>query len=110
MKKNTIETMIAYLNGQTVDTAALKNELTAELDKLTAKSRENAAERDAVAPIILDALSNFNVPVTEKELFAAVADKVPEGYTVNKMRWFLLHSDAVEKHDNGKNPNTYTRA
>ena len=107
MKKNTIETMISYLNGETVDTAALKNELTAELDRVTAKTRANTDLRASVTPFVLDALSD--TPQTAKEIFAAIADKVPADYTAAKVQYILLHTDGVVKHENGRSANTYTR-
>lgn len=108
MKKNTIETMIAYLNGQTIDTAALKDELTAELDRVTAKTRANSEIRNTVTPIVMDALSD--TPQTAKEIFAAIADKVPADYTAAKVQYILLHTDGVVKHENARSANTYTRA
>ena len=107
MKKSTIETMIAYLNGTPVDAAALMADLTAELDRVTAKSRANTELRNSITPIVMDALSD--TPQTAKEIFAAIADKVPADYTAAKVQYILLHTDGVVKHENVKGANTYTR-
>ena len=69
MKKNTLETMISYLNGSDVDTAALKAELEAELAKLTEKARANADLYAAAMPVVKAAMST--TPMTATEIFPA---------------------------------------
>ena len=81
MKKNTIETMIAYLDGaDDIDTAALRDELQGELDHLTAK-----------------------------EIYEACAADLPDDFTQNKVQYLRLHqlADKVKKDDSGKGANTY---
>lgn len=109
MKKATIETMIAYLNGADTDTAALKTELEAELSKLTEKARANADLYAAAIPVIRAAMSS--TPMTAKEIFAACENELPNGFTANKVQYCLLHKmDGVKIVDNGKNANGYTLA
>lgn len=107
MKKNTIETMIAYLNGADVDTAALRDELQGELDHMTAKARANADKYAAAAPIVLATMSDK--PMTAKEIYEACAADLPDDFTQNKVQYLLLHqlADKVKKDDSGKGANTY---
>lgn len=108
MKRNTIETMISYLNGSDVDTAALKTELETELAKMTEKARANADLYAAATPVVKAVMSA--TPMTAKEIFTACASELPEGFTANKVQYLLLHqlADVVKKHDNGKNANSYS--
>lgn len=108
MKRNTIENMIAYLNGSDTDTAALKAELEAELAKLTEKARANADLYAAATPVVKAVMSA--TPMTAKEIYAACENELPEGFTANKVQYLLLHqlADVVKKHDNGKNANSYS--
>lgn len=110
MKKSTLESIRNYLNGDsTVDLSVLRDEVNAEWERTTAKSRANTELYDTAAPVVLNALSA--TPMTTKEIFAACETELPEGFTANKISYLLLHqlADEVVKHDNGKNANTYTR-
>ena len=108
MKRNTIETMIAFLNGSDTDTATLKAELEAELAKLTEKARANADLYAAATPVVKAIMST--TPMTAKEIFTACENELPDGFTANKVQYLLLHqlADVVKKHDNSKNANSYS--
>ena len=110
MKKSTLEAIHNYLNGDsTVDLSILREEINEEWERTTAKSRANTELYDTASPIVLNALTDN--PMTTKEIFAACESELPEGFTANKISYLLLHqlADKVVKHDNGKNPNTYTK-
>ena len=109
MKKSTIETMIAYLNGADVDTAELKSILEGELNHLNSKANANAVMYDSAKEPVLGVMS-ADTPMTAREIFAACENDLPEGFTANKVQYLLLHqlADQVKKHDNGKNANTYS--
>lgn len=108
MKKNTVEMMYAYLNGQTVDMDALRADVNAEYEKLTAVSAAKTEMYNAAREVVLAALTE---PLTAKEVYERVAADLPEGMTAHKVQYGLLHywTDDVDKVDNGKNPNTYVR-
>lgn len=108
MKKSTLETMISYLHGNTVDTAALLTELEAEQAKLTEKARANAALYEAAIPTVLAALTDE--PQTSKELFAACEAELPEGFSQSKLNYLLRTALADKVHTNrDQKVNTYTR-
>ena len=110
MKKSTLETIRNYLNGDdTVDLSVLRDEINTEYERITAKSRANAALYEAATDVVLSVMSTS--PMTAKEIFAACEDKLPDGFNVSKASYLLRHqlADKVIRHDNGKNPLTYSR-
>ena len=109
MKKSTLEAIRNYLNGETVDLDTLRQEVNEEYTRLTAKATENAALDEEAAPVVLAALSD--TPQTAAQIYDAVVADLPEGFTKNKVQYLLLHQleKRVNKQDNGKNANTYTK-
>lgn len=110
MKKSTLESIRNYLNGDdTVDLSILKKEVNDEWERTTAKSRANTELYASAMPIVEKVLSD--TPMTARQIHAACYKELPEGFTANKVQYLILHqlADKVEKHENGKNPLTYTR-
>lgn len=110
MKKSTLESIRNYLNGDdTVDLSVLRQEVNDEWERTTAKSRANADLYATAMPIVEKAIDA--TPHTVKEIFALCEKELPNGFTANKVQYLILHqlADKVDKHDNGKNANTYTR-
>lgn len=109
MKKSTLESIRNYLNGDdTVDLTILKKEINDEWERTTAKSRANADLYATAMPVVERVLDA--TPRTSKEIFALCANDLPDGFTANKVQYLILHQLAakIEKHENGKNANTYT--
>ena len=103
MKKNTIETLVAYLNGETVTNLdEIKTELEAELEKGKAKADANRAVYAEIHDGVIEALKNTTEPVTAQEL----ADET--GFAKGKIVYGLRNywADEVEKIE-GK-VNSYT--
>ena len=103
MKKNTIETLVAYLNGATVTNLdEIKTELEAELEKGKAKADANRAVYAEIHDGVIDALKSATEPVTAQEL----ADET--GFAKGKIVYGLRNywADEVEKIE-GK-VNSYT--
>ena len=94
MKKNTIETLVAYLNGETVTNLdEIKAELENELSKGKAKADANRAIYDGIHDAVIEALQSATNPVTAQEL----ADET--GYAKGKIVYGLRNywADEVEK-------------
>jgi hypothetical protein len=110
MKKNTIETMISYLNGETVDTAALRDELTNELKRLNAKADANRAAYDLAHAVVLSVMSEQ--PMTAKAIYEAAKDELPKEFSPSKVQYALLNYWAKEvvKIENAKGANEYRLA
>ena len=109
MKKSVMQMVVALVNGQQVeDMETLKNEINAEWERLTEKSRANAEAYAAAKDIVL-AVMSVDKPMTAQEIFDA-CEGLPAGFTKNKVQYALLNywEDKTEKHDNGKNPYTYS--
>ena len=109
MKKNTLEAIRNYLNGDdTVDLSILREEVNAEWERLNAKREANRNIYDTAKEIAFRVMST-TTPMTAKEIFAA-SDEWPEGFTANKLGYALRNywNDEVVKHDNGKSAFTFT--
>jgi len=103
---NTILSLIATID--TPEAEAVRAELTAELSKGAEKAEANRKLYEQAKEIVLSELGD--TPVTVAELYEAVEDKLPEGFTKAKVQYALGHywESEVVKHE-GK-VNSYTRA
>ena len=98
MTKNTMNTILSLI--ATIDTPeaeAVRNELTAELNKGAERKAQTAELYESVKPIVFGALSE--TPVTIGELYAEVEDILPEGFTKSKLQYAVtrLWKDEVTK-------------
>lgn len=107
MKKSSIRTLVAYLNGQQVDITEIKAELEAELAADNEKKLAKNAEYDAIYEVIMTVLSD--TPMTVAQIYDACNGALPKGTTKNKIQYGLLNywKDEVVKIE-GK-PNQYRR-
>lgn len=111
MKKSTLENLCNYLNGDnTVDVATLREEVTAEYDRVTAKSRANTALYNAAHDVVM-ACEAWAEPMTVKELWPLVETNMPEDFTPSKLQYAFREKwpQEVERHDNGKDAYKYSR-
>ena len=86
MKKATMNTILNLI--ATIDTPEadeVRSELTAELNKGAELKAQNSAMYEAVKPIVLDELGDATCTISE--LWEAVADKMPEGFTKGKLQY-----------------------
>ena len=99
MKKNTIETLVAYLNGETVTNLdEIKAELEAELNKGQARKDATVTAYTEMWEVVRQALTDATAPVTAQE----IADET--GLSRGKIVYGLTHywTDEVEKDTSGK--------
>ena len=111
MKKatmNTILTLIATID--TPEAQAVRDELNAELNKGAELKAQNDALYDTAKVVVMDELSKATEAVTIGELYDAVADQLPEGFTKGKLQYAMtrLWKDELVKTE-GK-VNTYSTA
>lgn len=109
MKKTTMNAILSLI--ATIDTPeaeAVREELKAEIAKNAEKADANRKLYDEAKAVVLSELGD--TPATATELYEAVADKLPAGFTKAKVQYALAHywNDAVVKHE-GK-VNSYTLA
>lgn len=86
MKKATMNTILSLIS--TIDTPEadeVRAELNAELNKGAEQKAANAAMYDAVKPIVMDELGDSTCTIGE--LWDAVADKMPDGFTKGKLQY-----------------------
>ena len=109
MKKNTLKTLIAYLNGENVDVTEAKAELEAEWNKNEVKAQANRNLYAVAHDTVINTLSDK--PMTVTEIYEACVNALPEGFSKSKVQYALLHywNDEVEILDGGKSANQYKR-
>jgi len=103
MRKNTIEALVAYLNGETVDNLdEIKDELVSELNRGKEKANANRALYAEIWDAVRQVLADSDVALTAQDL----ADET--GYARGKIVYGLTNywADQVEK-TSGK-VNTYS--
>ena len=99
MKKSTLTSIVALLNGETVDTEALKAEVEAELNKGAEKAQANRDLYDKAHAVVIKAMSKLTAPAPICEIFAEVESALPEGMTKGKFQYAVtrLWSDEIVK-------------
>lgn len=104
---NTILSLIATIN--TPEAEEVRAELTAELNKGAEKAEANRKLYEQAKEIVLSELGD--TPVTVAELYEAVEDKLPEGFTKAKVQYALGHywESEVVKHEGKVNSYTIKR-
>lgn len=108
MKKASLQSLVNYLDGQTVDNIAeIRDEIVAELAKGEAKAQANRDLYASAKTVILGALTD--TPVTISELYDEIASELPDGFSKSKVQYAVtrLWADEVTKVE-GK-VNTYAR-
>lgn len=113
MKRNTIQSLVSYLNGETIDNLdAIKAELEAELNKGAAVKAEKDATYDAAWEVVRSIFALTTAPLTVAEIAeeAADDDRLPDGFGKGRILYGLNHqwADFIVKIE-GK-PNTYRLA
>ena len=112
MKKNTMETLVRYLNGETVDNLdEIKAELEAELAKNAEKARANRDMYAVAHDVVMEHLPVTPARLTVAALWELVKDEMPEDMSKSKMQYGLreLWSAEVQKFENPKSANEYAR-
>lgn len=106
--REVIEKMIAQLSKPRTMSDEAKASANAKRKEKTAAARAKVVE--VVAPLIRSALTAE--PLTAVEIFAKIADALPEGFTANKVQYILLHemADEVSKVETKGKANGYTLA
>ena len=109
MKKNTLEAMRNYLNGdETVDLSVLREEVNAEWERTTAKARANADTYAVAHDVLMNIMPD--TPMTVKEIFA-LSEDWPEGFTTSKLQYAMtrMWQDEINRVENAKSANQYSR-
>lgn len=85
MKKVSLQSLFAYLTENDA-LPEVRAEIEAELNKDAERKEANAALYESAKDVIMDELRAASAPVTIAELYAAVEDKLPEGFTKGKVQ------------------------
>ena len=111
MKKSTMNTILTLID--TIDTPEaeeVRAELKAELNKGAEQKAQNDALYESAKDTVMGELAIATEGVTIGELYDAVADKLPEGFTKGKLQYAVtrLWKDEIVRIE-GK-VNTYRKA
>ena len=113
MKKATMNAIVNYINDNAVEALyEVRDELVAELNKGAELKAQNAALYEVAKGIVMDELSTATEAVTISELYDAVADNLPEGFTKGKLQYAVTRlwvADGSIVRVEGK-VNTYRKA
>ena len=109
MKKNTMTAIANYIKN-IPELANEYAELSAELAKGEAKAQANRELYAVAHDVVMSCVGS--TPMTVSEIYDACADELPEGFSKSKIQYAVreLWGAELVKHENGKNPFTYTRA
>ena len=88
MKKATMNTILSLIADiDTPEAEAARAELTAELNKGAEEKARNAELYESAKAIVMEELATDTDAVTIGELYEAVEDKLPEGFTKGKLQY-----------------------
>ena len=86
MKKATMQTILSLINTiESPEADAVREELTAELNKDAERKAQNADLYESAKGIVMEELSE--TPVTIGELYEALKENLPEGFTKGKLQY-----------------------
>lgn len=100
MTKTILTSLVAYLNGETVDNIAeIKEALEAELNRGAEKAQKNRELYESAKEVIFEGLRVAGTPVTIAELYEEIKDELPEGFGKSKVQYAVtrLWSDEITK-------------
>ena len=98
MTKTTMNTILSLIASiDTPEAQAVRDELTAELNKGAERKAKTAELYEAAKPIVFGALSE--TPATIAEIFDEIESELPEGFTKSKLQYAVtrLWKDEVTK-------------
>jgi len=109
MRKSTLATLVKYLSDATdPELVNAREELATELARGAAKAQANRELYAQAHDAVMESLRTNGIPMTVREIVEDAG--LPDGFSASKLQYALLNywADEVEKHDNGREPNTYT--
>lgn len=106
MKNTTYATVYSFLTANGFDNAEILAEFEKEINRNAEAKQAKEAMYAEAKPIVLDVM---DAPATIAEIFEAVKDNLPEGFTKGNLQYAVtrLWKDEIEKTE-GK-VNTYSR-
>ena len=111
MKRNVFEQVVALVNGRTVaNMETLRDEINAEWARMNEKRKANQDNYSMAKEVVFEVLAAAEKPLTVKEIFILCGDRLPEGFSLAKIQYAVLHywNTEIEKHDNGRTAFTYS--
>ena len=109
MKKATMNTILSLIaNIDTDEANAVRDELNAELNRGAEKAQANRDLYESAKEIVMENLDQ--TPVTIGELYEAIEDKLPEGFSKGKLQYAVTRLWTAEIVKIQGKVNTYRKA
>ena len=109
MKKATMNTILSLIaNIDTDEANAVRDELNAELNRGAEKAQANRDLYESAKEIVMENLDQ--TPVTIGELYEAIEDKLPEGFSKGKLQYAVTRLWTAEIVKIEGKVNTYRKA
>ena len=96
MKNSTMNTIYTALTNYGFADEAVLTELYNEIHRNDKAKAEKASVYEVAKPIVFAQFALTTAPLTVAELWEAVEDEVPEGFTKGKLSYALTHTWADE--------------
>lgn len=111
MKKATMSAILTLIaNIDTPEAEEVRNELNAELNKGAEQKAENAKVYETAKAVVMNELANATEAVTLGELYEAVQNDLPEGFTKGKLQYAMTRLWTAEIVKFEGKVNTYRKA
>ena len=109
MKKSTMKSLVAFLNGETVTNIdEIKQELEAELARDEEKAQNNRELYATAHEVVIAAMRDASAPATIGEIYSTVEDELPEGFTKGKLTYAITRMWVDEFEKSGDRIKTYS--
>ena len=111
MKKATMTAIVNFINDNAVEELyEVRDEIVAELNKGAEKAQANRDLYEAAKEVVMGELATTAEAVTIGELYDAIEDKLPEGFTKGKLQYAVTRLWTAEIVRIEGKVNTYRKA
>ncbi len=100
MKKATMKSLVNYIDTNAIaELADVRAEIVAELAKDEAKAQANRDLYAEAHDVVIEAMSHLTAPAPVSEIYAEVAENLPEGFSKGKVQYAItrLWTDEIVK-------------
>jgi hypothetical protein len=96
MKNATMNTIYTALSNYGYDNVDVMTELYNEIHRYDSAKAEKAKVYEIAKPIVFDVFAQTDAPLTIAEIWEAIEDNAPEGFTKGKLSYAIAHQWASE--------------
>ena len=114
MKKVSLQSLVSFIDSMNAQGSTsqeimdIRDEIVAELSKGAEKAQANRDLYASAHDVVMNGLRMASVPVTIGELYASIADELPDGFSKGKVQYAITHLWADEIVKTEGKVNTYS--